>query len=73
MIHKKGANSTLLASFFMPKIILKGGDGMDMKKFCDELIRDESIKDIPLMYVFRVVLSVFSLIESGDYFYKEYD
>lgn len=46
---------------------------MDMKRFCDELIRDENLKDIPLMYVFRVVLSVFSLLETGDFFYKEYD
>ena len=46
---------------------------MDMKKFCDELIKDESLKDIPLTYVFRVVLSVFAMIESGEFFFREYD
>ena len=73
MRHKMGANSTLLASFFVVIIKTEGEDGMDMKKFCDELIKDESLKDIPLTYVFRVVLSVFSLIESGEFFFREYD
>lgn len=43
---------------------------MDMKKLCDELIKDKSLRDIPLTYVFRVVFSVFNLINSGDFYYK---
>ena len=46
---------------------------MDMNKFCDKLIEDENLKDIPLTFVFRVVLSVFSLIESGECFYENED
>lgn len=43
---------------------------MNMKKLCDKLIEDETLKDIPLTIVFRVVLSVFALIESGEFFYE---
>ena len=43
---------------------------MDMKKFCDELLEDDSLRDIPLTYVFRIVFSIFRIIESGDCFYK---
>ena len=46
---------------------------MDMKKLCDKLIEDESLKDIPLTYVFRVALSLFELINSGDFFYENYE
>ena len=48
----------------------KGQCAMDMKKLCDKLIEDETLKDVPLTIVFRVVLSVFSLIESGECFYE---
>ena len=44
---------------------------MDMKKFCDELMNDEDLRDIPLTYVFRVVISIFTLIDSGKCFYKD--
>ena len=42
---------------------------MNVKKLCDKLIEDETLKDIPLTYVFRVVLSVFELINSGEFYY----
>ena len=71
MIHKMGANSTLLASFFIVIIRVKGEGRMDMEKLCDELIKDETLNDIPLLYVLRVALSVLSLINSGKCFYKE--
>ena len=67
-----GANGVLLASFFMPKI-KSGGDGMDMQKFCDELFNAECIKDIPLVYVYRVVLFVFEILNSGKCLYNDYD
>ena len=44
---------------------------MDMEKFCDKLLDDENIKDIPISYVFRVVASVLSLIAEGECFYKD--
>lgn len=46
---------------------------MDMKKFCDELMKDEDLKDIPITYVLRVVFSVFKLINSGECSYKDWE
>ena len=44
---------------------------MDVNKLCDRLLEDENLKDIPLDHIFRIVFSLFSLIESGEFFYKE--
>ena len=44
---------------------------MDMNKICEKLISDETIKDIPLAYVFRIAFSIFTLIESGECFYHD--
>lgn len=44
---------------------------MDMTKFYDRLLNDETISDIPISFVFRIVLSVFSLINSGECYYKD--
>jgi len=41
---------------------------MDMRKLCDMLTTKEDIKDIPLMYIFRVTFAIFELINSGEYF-----
>lgn len=43
---------------------------MDMEKFCDKLIQDETLKDIPLSIVFRVAFSIFSIIDSGECFFN---
>lgn len=43
---------------------------MDVEKLCDKLIEDETLKDIPLTHVLRVVLSVFDLINSGECYYE---
>lgn len=43
---------------------------MDMEKLCDKLIQDETLKDIPLTYVFRVAVSIFSIIGSGECFFQ---
>ena len=43
---------------------------MDMEKLFDELVKDESIKDIPVMYVLRVVNAVFELINSGKFYFE---
>ena len=42
---------------------------MDMKKFCNKLIQNESLKDIPITYIFRVAYAVFEIINSGDCYY----
>lgn len=44
---------------------------MDMKKLCDILIQREDIKDIPIIYIFRVACAVFDVINAGECFYKE--
>lgn len=43
---------------------------MDVEKLCDKLFEDETLKDIPLAYIYRIVFSVFALIESGEFFYE---
>lgn len=44
---------------------------MDMEKFCDQLLNDENIADIPKDFVFRVVFSVFSIISAGECFFGD--
>ena len=43
---------------------------MDMDKFFELLANDESIKDVPLIYVMQVALAVFEIINSGECAYK---
>lgn len=43
---------------------------MDMEKFCDKILNDETIADIPVDFVFRIVFSVFSILASGECFYS---
>ena len=43
---------------------------MDMKKLFNKIISDESIKDIPVMHVLRVVRIVFELINSGEFYFE---
>ena len=43
---------------------------MDMDKFFELLINDDSIKDVPLMYVMQVALAVFEIINSGECKYE---
>ena len=44
---------------------------MDMKKLCEILTQREDLKDIPIIYVFRVACAVFDVINDGECFYKE--
>lgn len=41
---------------------------MDMKKLCDMLTNKEEIRDIPIIYVFRVASAIFEIINSGECF-----
>lgn len=43
---------------------------MDNKKLVDLLTKDESIKDIPAIYVFRVAIAVMEIIASGECLFK---
>lgn len=47
---------------------------MDMKKFCEQILNDETIADIPMTFVYRIVSSVFRIINSGEcFFYNNID
>lgn len=43
---------------------------MDMDKFFELLMNDESINDVPLIYIMQVALAVFEIINSGECAYK---
>ena len=44
---------------------------MNMEKFLDKLIQDESLEDIPVNYLLRVAFSVLAIINSGECFFKD--
>ena len=44
---------------------------MDMKKLIDLLLKSDDLKDIPMSHIFKVVSSLFSIIQDGNVFYKE--
>jgi hypothetical protein len=44
---------------------------MDMKKLIDMLLKSDELKDIPMDSIFRVVSSVFNILNNGNVFYKE--
>lgn len=46
---------------------------MDMKKLCDMLTSNEDLKDIPIIYVFRVAFAIFEAINSGEYYLTDGD
>ena len=43
---------------------------MDMDKFYKLITSDEDLKDIPLIYIMRVAIAVFEIINSGECFYE---
>ena len=47
---------------------------MDVIKLFEKVMKDDEVRDIPLMYVFTVVCCVVEAISSGECFYKtEFD
>jgi len=42
---------------------------MDMNKLCEKLLQKPEIKDIPLVFVFKVACAVFDVINEGECFY----
>lgn len=45
---------------------------MDVWDLFEKLLEEDNIRDIPVEYIVRIVFSVFSLIESGEFFYKHH-
>ena len=45
---------------------------MDVWDLFEKLLEEDNIRDIPVEYIVRIVFSVFSLIESGEVFYKHH-
>ena len=43
---------------------------MNVLSLFEKVIEDEEVKDIPLMYVFRIVCSVVDAIGTGECFYN---
>ena len=43
---------------------------MDMERFYKIITSDEELKDIPLIYVMRVAIAVFEIIDSGECLYR---
>ena len=43
---------------------------MDMNKFYKLITSDEDLQDIPLIYIMRVAIAVFEIINSGECFYE---
>lgn len=47
---------------------------MDVLKLFEKVIKDDEVRDIPLMHVFTVICAVVDAISSGECFYKtEFD
>lgn len=44
---------------------------LDMNKLVDLLLKQDNLKDVPMKYIFKVVNSVFYIINNEDVFYKE--
>lgn len=43
---------------------------MDMNKFYELLTNDETLKDVPIVYILKVAIVVFEIINSGECMYK---
>lgn len=47
---------------------------MDIMKLCEKVMENEEVSDIPVVYVFTVILCVFEAIATGECFYiTEFD
>lgn len=46
---------------------------MNMDKFMEKLFNREELKDIPVIYLCRVAISIFEIINEGDCFYDRGD
>lgn len=44
---------------------------MDMKKLIDLLLEKEELKEVPINHIFKVVSSLFNILNNENVFYKE--
>ena len=44
---------------------------MDMKKLIDLLLKREELKEVPITHIFKVVSSLFYVLNNENVFYKE--
>ena len=44
---------------------------MDMKKLIDLLLKREELKEVPINHIFKVVSSLFYILNNENVFYKE--
>ena len=44
---------------------------MDMKKLIDLLLKREELKEVPITHIFKVVSSLFYILNNENVFYKE--
>ena len=45
---------------------------LDMKKVTDLLLKSEELKDVPVYIIFKVINSLFYIINNENVFYKEF-
>ena len=45
---------------------------LDMKKLTDLLLNSEDLKDVPVSIIFKVINSLFYIINNENVFYKEF-
>ena len=45
---------------------------LDMKKLTDLLLKSEDLKDVPVSIIFKVINSLFYIINNENVFYKEF-
>ena len=43
---------------------------MNMNLMCEKLISHPDLKDIPLIFILRVAIAVFEIINTGECFYE---
>ena len=54
---------------FYDKVVIEV-DKMDMDKFYKLLTNDNELADVPILFIFKVAVEVFKIINSGECNYK---
>ena len=68
---QNGRLQCIVGALFCCNNLIIGEGGMNMEKFLDKLIQDETLEDIPVSYLLRVAFSVLAIINSGECFFKD--
>lgn len=43
---------------------------MDLNKLCEKVMNSDEVKDIPIIYVYKIIFTVIEAISSGECFYE---